>query len=66
MFILAEDFEILGFTQEKPVLLYFGGSGVWLNGGNFIIFLSLCQYFYIISKCFCLTFRAVFYKICKI
>ena len=35
MFILAEDFEILGFTQEKPVLLYFGGSGVWLNGGKF-------------------------------
>lgn len=35
MFILAEDFEILGFTQEKLVLLYFGGNTVWLNGGNF-------------------------------
>ena len=34
MFILAEDFEILGFTQEKLVLLYFGGNTVWLNGGN--------------------------------
>lgn len=36
MFILGEDFERLGFTQGKLVFSYFGGSRVWLNGGNFV------------------------------